>query len=152
MKGRQGRKLSQQIRRKQNPILTNARLRENMRRVEGGKNELISPEERLIAKSLGAFKDSRGVSRIMRVVVVWVDRSHDPGSFDHRNTQLACFIDEGAIPPCAADRKGWQTVPQAATVNEKIHSPVRGFDNAVLTNISAQLGFPRGRPEVPIVR
>src|SRR5262245_23734884 len=151
MKGRQGRKLSQQIRRKQNPILTNARLREDMRRVEGGKNELISPEERLIVKNLGAFEDSRGVLRVMRVVVVWVDRSHDPGSFDHRSTQLARFIDKGAVPPCAPDRKGFQTVPQASTIHEKIHSPVRGFDNAVLTNISAQLGFPRGRLKFPIV-
>jgi hypothetical protein len=152
MKGRQGRKLSQQIRRKQNPILTNARLGENMCRVEGGKNELVPPEERLIAKSLGAFKNAGGVLRTVRVAMVWVDRSDDPGRFDHRSTQLARFIDESAVPPCAPDRKGWQMFPQATTVNEKIYSPVRGFEGAVLTNISAQLGFPRGRLKVPIVR
>src|SRR5262245_22874419 len=151
MEGRQGGKLSQQVRRKQNPILTNARLGENMRRVEGGKNELVSPEERLIVKSLGAFKDSPGVLWAMRVIVVWVDRSNDPSSLDDRSTQLARFIDKGAVPPGATDRKGLQMPPQATAVNEKVHSSVRGFDSAVLPNISAQLGFPRGRLEVPIV-
>src|SRR5262249_43540747 len=137
---------------KQNPILTNARLGENMGRVEGGKNELVPPEERLIVKSLGAFKDSRGVLCAMRVVVVGVDRSNYFGSLDDRSMQLARFIDKGAVPPCAPDRKGLQMPPQATAVNEKIHSSVRGFDSAVLTNISAQLGFPRGGLEVPIVR
>jgi hypothetical protein len=106
MKGRQGRQLSQQIRRKQNPIPTNARLRKDMGRVEGGKNELVPAEESLVVKSLGAFKDTRGVLRVMRVVVVWVDRGNDPGSLDHRSTKLARFIDQGAVPSCPPDRKG----------------------------------------------
>ena len=132
MKGRQGRKLSQQVRGKQDPILPKARLGENMCRVERGKNELVPAEERLIAKSLGAFKNARGLLRTVRVTMVWVDRSDDPGRFDHRSTQLARFIDESAVPPGAPDRKGLQMFPQATTVNEKIHSPVRGFDGAVL--------------------
>ena len=93
MKGRQSRKLSQQVRGKEDPILPKARLGENMCRVERGKNELVAAEKRLIVKSLGPFKNAGGVLRAERVAMVGMDRSDDPGRFDHRSTQLARFVD-----------------------------------------------------------
>src|SRR5262245_31053695 len=152
MKRRQRGKLAEQIGWKPDFISTDARLRENMRGIERGKDKLLSTQERLIAKRLRTLEDSRSILWVVRVVVVLVDRSDDPGGLDHRSANLARFIDEGAVPACASNRKRSELFPQSTTVDEKIHSPVRRLDSTMLTSISTQLGFPRGRLEVPIVR